>query len=157
MNHPTRIISLLQCSKGVIKDRKRKPAAPKTIKIQKLSPLSITITPKEFTQKPVLSNNSKKSYSIQKIELIVSEEPSPSLSSPIKSSQVSSSTVKHKDSCYRPNSAGHKLLLKISKLNQSLKRRRLSEDDTFFIAGSSFRNNGERGELGIGRRKSFYN
>lgn len=157
MNHPTRIISLLQSSKGVIKDQKRKPKTSKTVKIQKLSPLSITITQKEFAINPVLSNYSKKSYSIQKIELNVSEELSSTNNSPIKSAQASNLTVKQKDSNYRPNSAGHKLFLKISRMNQKLKRRRLSENDTFLIAGSSFRINGHKDKLGIDRRKSFYN
>lgn len=155
-SRPTKIISLLQSSNGVIKDQNRPQVPQKSVKIQKVSPLSITITQKEYLPIQEPKNQSKKSYSIQKIEFNSLSEPT-ATSSPTKFIQSFNLTVKQIDSKYRPNSAGNKLLFRKGKFCQSLKKRRLSSEDTFLIAGSSFRGKGFRENFCLNRRKSLFN
>ena len=157
-SRPTKIISLLQSSNGVIKDLNRPQVPEKSAKIQKVSPLSITITQKEYLPVQVPKNHSKNSYSIQKIEFNSLNEPTPT-SSPTRQMPSFNLSVKQVDSKYRPNSAGNKLLFMKGKFRQSftIRRRRLSGEETLLIAGSSFRSKGFRKDFSFNRRKSLFN
>jgi hypothetical protein len=128
---PTKIFTLIQNSKGVIKDQKRLKSLKITDKdfstIQKPSPLCIKITQKD-SPKREFSECSKKSYSIQKIELNVSSENEPF--SPIRHPRLLKVNFLKNDSKFRPFSAGNKSLF-----FRSGKQRRRTSEDHFVVAG----------------------